>query len=272
MSLVRAMASACGLRDGLWDGTEHRDGLAVRVVDRAFRIGAGAPAAALEVERVAQAFVAATAFDRARAMMAAASVADPPLWLVRGSPALAAYLRWARRGAQFASGLTLSPGLDGGPLVGGVALRVRRDGRVGSARLVVRRGTASGIAVLGERPRSTLTFASGPRLVVVGAQLPETVAAGTDPDAGAIARPLEALVDHPFVRGAGLRVRGFESAGGRVEIALKGGWTTLAPVPPEALAVVPPDAEPSAPWRATEREVGTLDELAAAGALSFGGA
>lgn len=223
------------------------------------------PTIGLAFERLAAAIEATIAAERARRMVevAGATSQPPPLWLVSGSDILARWLVWAGASNALRKVLTLTDGVGMVPIAGYLDRRARRELGQGGARIRVRGGMAIAERIeLSDRPRCVANLGEKALIRIEAHQLPDTLIVGLQQDARVNAlRPLAAVISHPFFTAADLRITGVANEGSAVVFEVERRWAPLEPVPDAALAVLPADADPVFPWRATVSERRRLDGL-----------
>lgn len=219
-------------------------------------------------EQLAFAVEARIAFERAAAMLAAVPAAGPlPLWLVSGSNVLARWLIWSGSAKPLRKVLRLDDMLGQAPVTGNLARRARRELGQCGAKIRVRQGIAVAEEIeLADHPRSIAILGDTARVRIDAAALPETllIAMRKKPQANAL-RSLSEIVDHPFIAAADLKIANARNDGAAVVFEVESHWAPLAPVPNQAWAVLPRDADPSFPWRPTPRETREHDRLVEAG-------
>lgn len=221
-----------------------------------------------QLERLATMIERSIAYTRARAMLAAAGTAQGalPLWLVTGSSVLASWLGWSRTDTVFQRRLVFTDGPDA-PIIGTLDRRARQNlGQVG-VKIRVRHGLAVADKIeLPGRVRCLAALGKEATIRIEDNPLPETlIAALQDDPRRNDRRRIAEIVDHPFFAATDLRLAGIRNDANAVVIDVESRWEPLAPVPDRARAVVPPDADPVSPWRATTREVAELYRLVDAG-------
>lgn len=240
--------------------------MSIAGTDIVFDASAGALGQAFE--QLAFAVEARIAFERASAMLAAVPTAGPlPLWLVSGSDVLARWLSWSGSANALRKILCLDDTLGQAPITGNLARRARRELGQNGAKIRVRQGMAVGEQIeLAERPRSVAVFGEATSVRIDAPALPETllIAMRKKPQANAL-RSLLDIVEHPFIAAADLKITNARNDGAAVVFEVESHWAPLAPVPNEAWAVLPRDADPVFPWRPTPRETREHDRLVDAG-------
>lgn len=219
----------------------------------------------LACERLASAIESRIAFERARAMLGAAGETGtpPPLWLVTGSDALARWLTWSGAANALRRSVTLTDRLGAAPVSGLLDRRARRELGQGGARIRVWSAEAVAERIeLAVSPVTTMALGIQAHIRVARAALPETLIGGlVDMPGKNDSRRVADIVGHAFVADADLRLGGVRNDVGGVVVDIKTGWRPLAPIPAEARAAVPRDADPAAPWKPTAREMRALDRL-----------
>ena len=223
------------------------------------------PTAGLGFERWAGAGAAPIAAVRARRMIEVAGVTSqsPPLWLVSGSDILAQWLVWAGASNALRKVLVLTEQVGLAPVAGDLDRRARRELGQGGAKIRVRGGMAIAERIeLSDRPRCVANLGEKALIRIEAHQLPDTLIVGLQQDARVNAlRPLAEVISHPFFTAADLRITGVANEGSAVVFEVERRWAPLEVVPDAALAVLPADADPVFPWRATVSERRRLDGL-----------
>lgn len=209
------------------------------------------------------------AFERTLSMLKAAYPKPPsdttfPLWMVRGSHVLAHWLRWSRTENALRRELVLHTIYVAGPLAGLLDRRARRD--IGQARARIRVRFSEAVAEeieLAEKPRVIAKLGETAQIRVERHALPETFiqALNNDEPGSNIGLRLSDVIDHPFFQEAEFRVIDVRNENRDVIFDIETRWEPLQPVPAAALAAVPRDADPAAPWKATASEMRKLDRL-----------
>lgn len=219
----------------------------------------------LAFERLAAAIEATIDTERARRMIEVAGVTSQPLplWLVSGSDILAQWLVWARASNALRKVLALTDQIGVAPVYGDLDRRARRELGQGGAKIRVRVGMAIAERIeLSDRPRCVANLGEKALVRIEAHQLPDTLIVGLQQDARVNAlRPLAEVISHPFFTAADLRITGVTNEGSAVVFEVESRWAPLEPVPNAALAVLPADADPVFPWRATVSERRRLDGL-----------
>lgn len=237
----------------------------IKVADTRIDFDLTAPNAAIAFEHLAAVIEAVIAAERAGRMVeAVASGPQPlPLWLVSGSDVLAQWLCWAGVGNALRKVIVLSNATGMAPVVGYLDRRARRELGQGGARIRVAGGTAIAERIeLSDRPRCTAILGQSARIRIEAHKLPETLISALQQDArGNALRPLAEVVSHPFFAAADLRIIGVANEGSAVVFDVETRWAPLEPVPAAAWKVLPSDADPAFPWRATAGERRRLDGL-----------
>ncbi len=223
------------------------------------------PTIGLAFERLAAAIEATIAAERARRMIEVAGVTSqpPPLWLVSGSDILARWLVWAGASNALRKVLALTDQVGLAPVSGDLDRRARRELGQGGAKIRVRGGMAIAERIeLSNQPRCVANLGEKALIRIEAHQLPDTLIVGLQQDARVNAlRPLAEVISHPFFTAADLRITGVANEGSAVVFEVERRWAPLEPVPDAALAVLPADADPVFPWRATVSERRRLDGL-----------
>lgn len=228
----------------------------------------------LALEQLGELIISSIGYRRARAMLRAADhhVAQPPLWLVSGPLVLGEWVRWANAAHPLARRLEFTPVLANTPVVGGADVRSRRKDRHSWARVSVVAGVARATIELTGTTPIVLDLGRESRVLAPGQRLSATAINGV---AGLITQPdgllLSQVIDHPFFASGSFEVSVLTKEEGGTLAILADQRATLAPPPAEALTVVPPDADPATPWRATATERAEIDRLVALGRATFGG-
>lgn len=237
----------------------------VTVAGVTIAFGATAGTNALAFERLGSVVESVIATERAQRMVKATGLTaePPPLWLVSGSDILAAWLRWAGAGNALRRALVFTGVLGLAPVTGTLDRRARRDLGQGGAKIRVRSGMAVAERIeLSEQPRCVAMLGQHARFRIEGHKLPETLICALQRDArGNAPRPLADVVSHPFVASADLKIRAVTNEGPAVVFEVESHDAPLDTVPPAARAVLPADADPRCPWRATASERRRLDGL-----------
>ncbi|WP_242154041.1 hypothetical protein [Sphingomonas sp. BAUL-RG-20F-R05-02] len=242
--------------------------------ERRFRVAVGGQpihfdtsrtAIGLSFEKLGAAIEARVSAERVSRMINSCGLASQPLplWLVRGSDVLAAWLAWAGAANALRKVLTLTDKVGQAPVVGYLDRRARRELGQGGARIRVVGGTAVLERLeLSGRPRCVASIGEIALVRIERHQLPETLmtALRQDPQRNAL-RPLADVVSHPFFAAAELMIEGISDEGSSVVFTVRSSWAPLEPVPDPAWAVLPSDADPVSPWRATASERRLLDRL-----------
>ncbi|WP_232089615.1 hypothetical protein [Sphingomonas sp. HMP6] len=250
---------------GAWsaDGDEERFGIAI--TGARIEFDTTTTSIGLAFEQLAAAIEATIAVERARRMIEAAGAEPqlPLLWLVSGSDVLAKWLAWAGVSNALSKALALSDAIGTAPVAGHLDRRARRDLGQGGARIRVRGGVAIAERIeLCDQPRCIATLGETARIRIEAHKLPETLICALQKDARANAlRPLADVVSHPFFVAAELGIIGVANEGLAVVFEVESHWTPLEPVPAAALNVIPSDADPAFPWRATLSERRRLNGL-----------
>jgi|GEM_PF-6962928 len=223
------------------------------------------PTVGLAFERLAVAIEATVTAQRARGMIEVAGVTSqpPPLWLVSGSDILAQWLVWARASNALRKVLALTDQVGLAPVSGDLDRRARRELGQGGAKIRVRGGMAIAERIeLSDRPRCIANLSEKALFRIEGHQLPDTLIVGLHQDARVNAlRPLAEVISHPFFTAADLRITGVANECSAVVFEVESRWAPLEAVPDAALALLPADADPVFPWRATVSERRRLDGL-----------
>jgi hypothetical protein len=226
-------------------------------------------------ERLAFAVEARISFERASAMLPAATGAGPlPLWLVSGSDVLAKWLAWSGSTNALRKVLRLSDVPGQAPVCGDLARRARRELGQHAAKIRVRQGMAVAERIdLADRPLTIAELGDRARIRIDAMALPEALLiALQDDDRRNDRRSVAEIIDHPFIAATDLKLIGMGNDRGAVTFEVASHVAPLAPVPKEAWAVLPRDADPSFPWRPTPRERREHDRLVEAGRRLVGGA
>ncbi len=249
---------------GSWsvEGGDQRIG--VTIAGTCIDLAPAEPAVGLAFERLASAIEATIAVERAARMIeAVGAVGSLPLWLVSGSDVLAKWLVWASAGNALRKVLTLSDEVGMAPVAGYLDRRNRRELGQGGARIRVRGGMAIAERIeLADRPRCVAVLGEKARIRIEQQHMPETLILGLQKDARANAlRPLAEVVSHPFFASADLKITGVANEGAAVVFEIENQWAPLESVPAAAWKVLPVDADPVFPWRATIDERRRLDGL-----------
>lgn len=224
------------------------------------------PSAEQALERLALVIEARIAFDRAQAMLAASENSPdelPPLWLVSGSNVLSDWLVWSSTDVALHHSLVLSDCPGTAPVTAYLHRRSRRELGHGAVRIRVNGGVAVAerIELVGRMPCNIVT-GHQTRIRIKGHVLPETVINAVRAGHGRNAlHPLSEVVDHPFIAAGDLRIRDARNDRDTVVIDIESRQVGLAPIPIEAMAVAPRDADPVCPWRPTTRELALLYKL-----------
>lgn len=223
------------------------------------------PSIGLAFERLASAIEAAIASGRARRMIDAAGVAAQPLplWLVTGSHILAEWLNWAGAGNALRKVLSLTDKVGMAPVAGYLDRRNRWELAQGGAKVRVRGGLAIAERIeLSDKPRCTMILGQRARVRIKSHAIPDTLIAGLRRGDRANARHrLAEVVSHRFFTAADLQITGVANEEADLVFELESRWTPLEPIPAAARAVLPTDADPAFPWRATASERRRLDGL-----------
>lgn len=248
---------------------DQRDrGFAVIVGKSEIAFGRGVEPVDLQLERLATKIEQVLAYDRAQAMLAAIGRTEGPLplWLVTGSSVLASWLSWSRSESVFRRRLAFSDEPDG-PIVGTLDRRARQNLGQAAVKIRVRHGLAVADKIeLPGRLRCVAALGKEATVRIEGNPLPDTlIAALSDDPRRNDRRRIGEIVDHPFFTASDLRLLDIRNDGNAVVIEVESQWGPLGRVPDAAWAVVPHDADPVSPWRATPREVAELYRLVDAG-------
>ena len=257
-----------------WQLTGKAAAFRIAITGTSIVFDASAASVGQAFEQLAFAVEARIAFERDHAMLAAAPTAGPlPLWLVSGSDVLARWLSWSGSGKALRKTLRLSDALGQAPVSGHLARRARRELGQRAARIRVRQGVAVAEAIeLAERPVSVAVLGDRACIRIDVAAFPDTLLGALQQDSGRNApRSLSEIVDHPFIAAADLKLAGVNHDGAAVVFEVESHQAPLAPVPKEAWAVLPRDADPAYPWRPTAREIREHDRLVEAGRRLVGG-
>lgn len=247
---------------GSWSvhGNDHRFG--VTVVGAQVDFDTAAPTIGLAFEQLTTAIEAELAVERARRMIEVAS--QPlPLWLVSGPDILDHWLRWASSANALRKVLTLTDTVGLAPVAGYLDRRARRELGQCGARIRVRGGMAIAERIeLSDSPRCTASLGERVRIRIEDHKLPDTLIAALQQDGRHnTLRPLAEVVSHPFFAAADLRITGVVNEGSAVVFEVESRWAPLEAVPAAAWDVLPADADPVFPWRATVIERRRLDGL-----------
>lgn len=217
------------------------------------------------LEQLANAIEGCVAFERVKAMLAAADAerGPLPLWLVTGSSVLAAWLAWSRSEAAFRRSLTLSDHVNAAPVTGIHDRPTRRALGQTAAKIRVRNGLAVAERIdLAGRLQSTAAFGRKATISIKGGPLPDTLTDTLAEDRlGKDRRRIGDVIDHPFFTSTDLKLAGAHNDGSAVMIDIESRWEPLAEVPQEAWHVLPRDADRTCPWRMTSREIAELYRL-----------
>lgn len=223
------------------------------------------PTIGLAFERLAAAIEATIAAERARRMIEVAGVTSqpPPLWLVSGSDLLAQWLVWAGASNALHKVLALTDQVGLAPVYGDLDRRARRELGQGGAKIRVRGGMAIAKRIeLSNQPRCTAVLGQDARIRIENHKLPDTLIVALQHDERRNAlRPLAEVVSHPFFAAADLRTTDVANEGSALVFGVESRWAPLEVVPDAALAVLPADADPVFPWRATVSERRRLEGL-----------
>ena len=260
--LVERMLESIDRRSWSVDGSDHRFGVTIGGTPIAFD---DAAPIGLAFEQLTTAVEAAIAGERVRRMIDAAGLPSQPLplCLVSGSDVLAHWLGWAGAANALRKVLTVSNKIGLAPIAGVLDRRARRELGQGGARIRVRGGTAvAELIELSDHPRCTASLGERARIRIEDHKLPDTFIAALQQDGLRNAlRPLAEVVSHPFFPAADLKITAVANEGSTVVFEVESRWAPLEPVPHAAWTVLPADADPAFPWRATEGERRRLDGL-----------
>lgn len=242
----------------------NADGFDVTIADVTIKFVESAGPIDEQLERLATMIERSIAYTRARAMLAAVGATQGalPLWLVTGSSVLASWLGWSRTVSVFQRRLVFTDGPDA-PIIGTLDRRARQNlGQVG-VKIRVRHGLAVAERIeLPGRVRCIAALGKEATIRIEGNPLPETlIAALQDDPRRNDRRRIAEIVDHSFFAATDLRLAGIRNDGNAAVIEVESRWEPLALVPDSAWTVVPADADPASPWRATAREVAELYRL-----------
>lgn len=271
-ALVRDMLDLVG-HDDAYAIEDKIPGFSVDIAQSRIDFTFGAVSTETALERLASAIEARIAFERARAMLVATGSEARlfPLWLVSGSAVLAKWLAWSRTRDSLRKVLAFSDHVGLSPVHGQFERPTRSAIGQGAAKIRIRGGEAIAERIeLPGRHRCTLTFGAQTRARIEGNPLPETVltALSHDPDRGT-SRRMADVIDHPFFMEADLRIVRACNDGQAAIFEIEDHQLVLAPVPDTVWSVLPQDADPAHPWRATAREVAALYALVDEGRRSL---
>lgn len=271
-ALVRDMLALVD-HEGAYAIGDNISGFSVDIAQSRIDFAFGAVFTETALERLASAIEARIAFDRARAMLVAAGseATHFPLWLISGSAALAKWFVWSRMQNSLRRVLAFSDHVGLSPIYGQFERPTRRAVGQGAAKIRIRGGEAIAERIeLPGRHRCTLTIGTQTRVRIEGNPLPETVltALSHDPDSGT-SRRMAAVIDHPFFAEADLRIGRAFNDGQATIFEIEDHQQVLAPIPDTVWSVLPQDADPAHPWRATAREIAALYTLVDEGRRSL---
>ncbi len=221
--------------------------------------------ASLAFEQLASLVEAAISTARVRHMIDAAGMTSQPLplWLVSGSDVLSKWLVWAGAGKALRKALTLTDEAAVAPVAGYLDRRARRELGQGGARIRVRGGIATAERLeLSDHPRCIAILGQRARVRIERHKFPETVMLALRQVEGQNAlRPLADVVSHSFFASADLKMAAVSSEGTSLVFEVESRQVPLEPIPAAAWSVLPADADPASPWRATAGERRRLDGL-----------
>ena len=245
------------------DGSEQRFG--VTIAGARIEFDTTILTASLAFEQLASLVEAAISTARVRDMIDAAGMTSQPLplWLVRGSDVLSKWLVWAGAGNALRKVLTLTDEAAVAPVAGYLDRRARRELGQGGARIRVRGGIATAERIeLSDHPRSIVILGQSARVRIERHKLPDTVLMALQQVEGQNAlRPLADVISHPFFASADLEMTAILSEGTSLVFEVESRQVPLEPIPAAAWSVLPADADPASPWRATTGERRRLDGL-----------
>lgn len=261
--LVDQLVAMADRRSWSIDGND--EAFCVRIAEAQIAFDRGCQDVELAFERLAEAIEATIAVERARGMVQAAAMASHPvpLWLVSGPTVLASWLHWAGTRNALRKVLNMTDAVGLAPVAGYLDRRARRELGQGGVRIRVRGGMAVAERIqLSDRPRCVATIGERAFIRIEDHRLPDTLIAGLQPGAASNARrKLAEVVSHPFFAAADLAIAGIVQEGAALVFEVYHHWTPLEPVPEAARSVLPPDADPVFPWRATAGERRRLEGL-----------
>lgn len=252
-----------------YDVQEGQTGLVVSIAGLKITFDLSLGSLGLAFEQLAGAIEARIAFERTRRMLAAADVLEdqPPLWVVSGPSVLAQWLTWSRTSKALRKSLALTDRWGRAPIEGGIARRARRQLGQGGSTIRVCNGMAVAERIeLAEHPKTVAVMGDSACIIIGKQSLPETLVMALSDSAPTYeGRRLAEIIDHPFIADADLKLVDIHNEAADVVIEVETHWGPLEPIPAASLDVLPADADPAFPWRATAREVAQLDELVKTG-------
>lgn len=208
-----------------------------------------------------------TRIRRVNAMLTAADISPGtfPLWTLCALRPIAEWVAWAGVEKELLPHARWAQKDRKSKLV--VADRVTVFAHVGSRNMALHAGlyggALTGSLMLANKPRCYFTDRPHPHIIVEATTLPETLIVEIEERSSSRNSPvrLSDVITHPFLSAYDPLISGVANRGAGVVISFDCDFTTLQPVPEDAMRAVPIDAKPARPWDLTPAERARLREL-----------
>jgi len=207
-----------------------------------------------------------TSHVRARAMLdVAGATGSPPLWLLSSSQFTAEWFRWVgaedglRACSNWADDIAIWPQL---PMQ--VEIATTHCERHMALAATLYTGELTGVLNLSSDPSCRFSWSQEPKIRIAVTTLPETVITSLlqhEIEGANRTLRLSDIVSHPFLDVYDPCVTDIANDGGALVIRIEDRATTLQPVPPAALKILPSDVDRALPWGPTSSELERLRNL-----------